>query len=486
MSSQSTLALFSLSLISMGSWGMPTPMIMKFTVVSTLVLYTVTVSERYIRDINSWMQGMKLKMNNSNIEYIIIGTPQQLATCTNTAIDIGGYEAHARNCVRNLGAYFNKHMSMEEHVKLKCRAAYELKCRAAYELKCRAAYELKCRAAYELKCRAAYELKCRAAYELKCRAAYELKFRAAYELKCRAAYELKCRAAYELKCRAAYEFKCRAAYEFKCRAAYELKCRAAYELKCRAAYEFKCRAAYEFKCRAAYELKCRAAYELKCRAAYELKCRAAYEFKCRAAYEFKCRAAYEFKCRAAYEFKCRAAYVQLYNIGKIRKYLDQQNTEKLIYALVYIHIDYCNALLIGLPKYLIRKLQMVQNTAARVLCRIGKYDYITPVLKSLHWLPVEFRIKYKICLLTFNSLHGHGPEYMLERLTPRSTHCGLRSQDDLKLDVPRTKRKTLGDRAFKVAASKLWNSLPKDVRSCNNASIFKSKLKTHYFRIAYN
>ena len=129
---------------------------------------------------------------------------------------------------------------------------------------------------------------------------------------------------------------------------------------------------------------------------------------------------------------------------------------------------------------------MVQSTAARVLCRIGKHDHNSPVLKSLHWLPVEFHIKYKICILTFNSLHGHEPEYMSEILTPRSIHYGLRSQDDLKLDVPRTKRKTLGDRAFKVAAPKLWNSLPKDVRGCNNVSIFKSKLKTHYFRIAYN
>ena len=75
---------------------------------------------------------------------------------------------------------------------------------------------------------------------------------------------------------------------------------------------------------------------------------------------------------------------------------------------------------------------------------------------------------------------------MSEMLTPRSIHYGLRSQDDLKLDVPRTKKKTLGDRAFKVAALKLWNSLPKDVRSCSNVSIFKSKLKTQYFRIAYN
>ena len=67
---------------------------------------------------------MKLKLNNSKTEYIIIGTPQQLAQCTNTAINIGGYEVHALNCVRNLGAYFDKYMSMEDHVKFKCRAAY--------------------------------------------------------------------------------------------------------------------------------------------------------------------------------------------------------------------------------------------------------------------------------------------------------------------------------------------------------------------------
>ena len=92
----------------------------------------------------------------------------------------------------------------------------------------------------------------------------------------------------------------------------------------------------------------------------------------------------------------------------LREHLHLKKTLHLIHS----HIDYCNALLIGLPKCLIQKLQIVQNTAARVLCRISKYNHITSTLKSLHWLPVEFRIKYKICLLTFNSLHGHGPAYI--------------------------------------------------------------------------
>ena len=65
-------------------------------------------------------------------------------------------------------------------------------------------------------------------------------------------------------------------------------------------------------------------------------------------------------------------------------------------------------------------------------------------------LPVDFRIKYKIRLMMFNSLHGHGPEYISEMLIPRILHYGLRSQDDLTLVVPRIKRKTLGDRAFGI------------------------------------
>ena len=104
---------------------------------------------------------------------------------------------------------------------------------------------------------------------------------------------------------------------------------------------------------------------------------------------------------------------------------------------------------------------MVQNTAAGVLCTIGKYNHITSTLKSLHWLPVKFLIKYKIYLLTFNYLHGHGPEYISEMLIPRIIHYGLRLQDDLTLAVPRTKRNILRDQTFRVAAPKMWNHYPK-------------------------
>ena len=86
---------------------------------------------------------------------------------------------------------------------------------------------------------------------------------------------------------------------------------------------------------------------------------------------------------------------------------------------------------------------MVQNTAPREWCRISNCDNIIPtlkLLKSLHWLPVEFRIRYKICLLTLNSLHSHEPKYLSEMLTPRTIHYGLKLQVDKRLVMPRTKR----------------------------------------------
>ena len=114
-------------------------------------------------------------------------------------------------------------------------------------------------------------------------------------------------------------------------------------------------------------------------------------------------------------------YSQLYSISKIRVYLDNASTDKLIHALVHSHIDYYNSLLSGLPKYLIPKLQMVQNSAARVLCGLSKHDSITPALKHLHWLPVLYRIKFQVCLIMFSALQGLGPQYLKDMLRGRES-----------------------------------------------------------------
>ena len=107
---------------------------------------------------------------------------------------------------------------------------------------------------------------------------------------------------------------------------------------------------------------------------------------------------------------CKSSHYHLRNISKIRKYLDENSTETLVYALVLSKLDYCNTLLIGLPNYQIDRLQSVLNTAARIITFTCKYDHITPVLVGLHWLPVSYRIRFKVLLLTYKALNDLSPE----------------------------------------------------------------------------
>jgi len=262
----------------------------------------ISAMEECVTDIKSWMQAMRLKMNDAKTEYMLIGTKRQLAKCETTSITIGDNVIQASDSIRDLGAYLDKHMSMEVHIKK----------------------------------------------------------------------------------------------------------------------------------------------------------------------------------------KCQAAYAQLYNIAKIRKFLSDHDAEILIHALVHSHLDYCNALLTGLPKYLIRKLQLVQNSAARVLCRASKRDHITPILKSLHWLPVAFRIKFKVCVIVHKALYGSGPVYIKEMLKVKLADYHLRSSDAPTLIVPKTKCKTLGDRAFTAAAPRQWNALPNQLRSIQNIDLFQRHLKTHFFSQAFD
>lgn len=97
---------------------------------------------------------------------------------------------------------------------------------------------------------------------------------------------------------------------------------------------------------------------------------------------------------------CGAAFYHLHNIRRIRKYLSQDIVETLIHAFVTSRIDYCNSLLFGLPAFQISKIQRMQNAAARVIFMKSKYRHITPLLKELHWLPVTYRIQFKVILIT--------------------------------------------------------------------------------------
>ncbi len=138
-------------------------------------------------------------------------------------------------------------------------------------------------------------------------------------------------------------------------------------------------------------------------------------------------------------------------------------------------LDYCNALLGGCPASSINKLQIVQNAAARVLTRSRKYDHITPILQSLHWLPIKFRISYKILLLAYKALNYLAPVYLTNLLSRYNPTRSLRSQNSGLLVVPRIAKSTKGG---SYLAPKLWNSLSDNVRGSDTLSLFKSRLKT--------
>ena len=183
---------------------------------------------------------------------------------------------------------------------------------------------------------------------------------------------------------------------------------------------------------------------------------------------------------------CSKGFHGLYKIKQIRNFLSEDAINTLIHAFVTSHIDYCNSLLYGLPKTQLNRLQRLLNAAARITCYVPRYAHITPVLKKLHWLPIPYRINYKIALLVFKALHNLAPSYLIELLQTKSaTRYFLRSNQQVLLQVPQTKRKTFGDRSFAVAGPRVWNSLPAEIKSCSSIDTFKAKLKTHYFKLAF-
>src|SRR3981189_1612189 len=181
-------------------------------------------------------------------------------------------------------------------------------------------------------------------------------------------------------------------------------------------------------------------------------------------------------------FKTSYFYIRL--LGKLRKFLDKATGAMITHAFVTSRLDYCNSLLHGISSSLAAKLQHVLNTAARIVTRTKIGNHITPVLKSLHWLPVIQHCAFKTALLTFEVIHGLAPSYLCEFIRYRSTSRDLRSMNDVLLDVPKFKS-CIGSRAFVVSAPKLWNSLPNDLRTAESLISFKSKLKTYLFREAF-
>ena len=155
----------------------------------------------------------------------------------------------------------------------------------------------------------------------------------------------------------------------------------------------------------------------------------------------------------------------------LRSLLTTEATATLVSAFILSRLDYCNSLLSGCPRSLILRLQKVQNNAARLILRISKREHISPHLASLHWLPIDSRIKYKLACICYNAMSTNSPPYLSDLLTVYTASRQLRScSDNSVLRRPSALTVSYGQRSFAYSAPSAWNALPQQVRSSDSVS----------------
>uniref|UniRef100_A0A3P9B4Y7 NACHT domain-containing protein n=1 Tax=Maylandia zebra TaxID=106582 RepID=A0A3P9B4Y7_9CICH len=169
------------------------------------------------------------------------------------------------------------------------------------------------------------------------------------------------------------------------------------------------------------------------------------------------------------------------NISKLRL-VSKAELEMILHAFISSHLDYCNGLFTCLNKSAL-ELHTVQNAAARLLTGTNKRSHITPVLASLHWLPLNFRVHFNIILITFRAVHGEAPQCISDLLKPHASSRALRSVGQRSLLVPRIRFNTLGDRALQ--APRLWNALLMSLCCLDSTDSLKKQMKTFLYKRDY-
>ena len=183
-------------------------------------------------------------------------------------------------------------------------------------------------------------------------------------------------------------------------------------------------------------------------------------------------------------YVCKSINFILWNMSRVRRFIDKDSCSHAMRALVLSRLDYANSLLAGCNIGNIKRLQKLQNKAARIIFQLPRHHSATPLLRTLHWLPVNDRIKFKTLLYVYKVLSGIAPSYLNDNIAIyKPSREGLRSASDTSRLVVPFARKKIGSCSFRVSGAKLWNTLPSSIRSCHTVATFKCQLKTHLFTL---
>ena len=172
----------------------------------------------------------------------------------------------------------------------------------------------------------------------------------------------------------------------------------------------------------------------------------------------------------------KACFATLKKLNQVKGFFSIEELKQLVSSLIFSNIDYCNALYFGISSSLLKRLQHIQNSAAKLVLKkkipSGKLD---ATLTDLHWLKVQYRSIYKLVLIVHNCLHGKSPNEITALLS---------STDSCRTNMLKqpTHRNKYGCRAFSFVGPKLWNMIPNDIRSIDNTEDFKKALKTFLIR----
>ena len=181
-------------------------------------------------------------------------------------------------------------------------------------------------------------------------------------------------------------------------------------------------------------------------------------------------------------------FFHLRRLRNLRPLIDTASAQRLSSVFILSMVDYCNAVLAGLPTSTLALLQRVLNAAARFVAGATSRTHVSGIMKSLHWLASDCLSDslQTVCAYAPSS-HGTSLSYLTDTTTPISSlpgHRPLCSAMTAEYDIPRTKTK-FGDRAFSIAGLRKWNALPADIRYITDLSFFKTSHQDTIYVLAY-